>query len=221
MALGLCAALMLGGCDGLDTKQLIYTGKDAQKITQAVSDDRAVSEEEKAAFLAAVKADSHGLYEGKKVGDIIADWKEKEAARETLRKELENAVELTVTGKEKLEADEDEWRFIPETVLTVRVTNRSGKDIRAFKGILHIGEKDGEDIAAVHYADKEEIAAGETKELTLSMDAHPMDETDTRIYNMPLSDMKIRWETDAVIYKDKTMAGDVSHLLVPGYTAGS
>lgn len=53
------------------------------------------------------------------------------------------------------------------------------------------------------------------------MDAHPMDETDTRIYNMPLSDMKIRWETDAVIYKNKTRAGDVRHLLVPGYTAGS
>lgn len=218
MALGVFAMITISGCGGVNVNGLVYTKADSKKIVQAVTDDKNMPDADKALFTAAVKSDKKGKYEGKSVGDIIADRKKIEEARAKIQKEMKDAIELTVIGKTQLEQNEDEWRFTPETVLTIRTTNHSQKDIRAFKGVLHMEDLFGEGISDAQYTDSDEIAAGETRELEITMSANPSDPTDMKIYNTPLENMKMTWETDAIIYKDKTMVGDVKYLKVPGYT---
>lgn len=134
--------------------------------------------------------------------------------KDPVKQEIATAIGMVVNKKEQLPADEDEWRPVPETVFSVTVSNSSGKDIRAFKGILHIKDKKGRELISAEYKDTDPIAAGETRQHEISMTANPSDETDTLVYNTPLTQLKIDWEPDTIFYADGRRIGDVKYLIV-------
>lgn len=134
--------------------------------------------------------------------------------KDPVQQEIATAIGLVVNKKEQLPANEDEWRSIPETVFHVTVSNSSGKDIRAFKGILHIKDKKGNELISAEYKDTDPIAAGEVRQHEISMTANPSDETDTLVYNTPLTQLKIDWEPDTIFYADGRRIGDTKYLIV-------
>lgn len=138
-----------------------------------------------------------------------------EPKKDAVQQEIATAIGMVVNKKEQLEANEDEWRSIPETVFSVTVSNSSGKDIRAFKGILHIKDKKGRELISAECCDTDPIAAGEVRQHDISMSANPSDETDTLVYNTPLSQLKIDWEPDTIIYADGRKIGDIKYLTLP------
>lgn len=159
---------------------------------------------------------------GKTVGQIIeeerklqADVKAREQEQERLAKEakakedarveeLRKALLFSVFEKDVRYENPAAGRYRDEVVVRCAFENISPKDIRAFKGTVVFTDLFGAQIYQSGVTIQEAVKAGQKGNWTGVIELNQFDQEDRRLRDTPLSNMKVVWRPDSIIFTDGT-----------------
>jgi hypothetical protein len=121
------------------------------------------------------------------------------AEEDAQRKKLLDAVAVTVFDKGFQDADYQEY-------VTIRVMyeNKSGKDIRGFKGALQFNDLFGAEILPFTISEDESLKAGETKRQGWTLKYNQFIDRHVKLRNTALDNMKVEWKPQIILFSDGT-----------------
>jgi hypothetical protein len=128
--------------------------------------------------------------------------KEAKAKQDALAAELTKSLSLAVFEKTEHSSDYEQYILIK-----CAYENKSLKDIRAFKGVLHFTDLFGAAIYTTTIRIDDPIKAGEKAEWIGSVKYNQFIDEMRRFKGMDLKDMKIQWVPTAIIFSDGTQIG--------------
>jgi hypothetical protein len=154
---------------------------------------------------------------GKTIGEIIDEQKkwiadekvrqedEKQrvarakAAEEQQRKRLLDAITVTVFEKGFQHADYQDY-------VTIRVMyeNKSGKDVRGFKGSIQFNDLFGAEIMPFNISEDQPLVAGETKRQGWTLKYNQFIDKHVKLRNTELENMKVEWKPQIILFADGT-----------------
>ncbi len=124
--------------------------------------------------------------------------------------EMRNAASVQVIRKVYLPADGGsggQFRPWPEVTFTVQITNTGHKDIRAVRGTITFATLFGDPIDKTRWTFDAGVKAGQHASEQVTMTLYY--EGGDKLAN-PLSNLKVLWEPDGIIFSDGTTLGNVS-----------
>ncbi len=154
---------------------------------------------------------------GMTIGEIIEDqkkWVADEKVREAdekqriaqakaeedrQRQQLLDAITLTVFEKGFQNADYQDY-------VTIRAVyeNKSGKDIRAFKGTIQFNDLFGAEIMPVNIAEDTPLAAGQNRREGWTLKYNQFIDKHVKLRNTALENMKPEWKPTIILFADGT-----------------
>lgn len=225
LALSVCIGLSAAACGGSVKNQKV-TEENKDKIFEQIKDSKDLTVEEVGLLQAYVIRKGFGdalagktptLPVGMTIGEMIddqqkwvADEKKREedekarvakarAEEEAQRKKLLDALTVTVFDKGFQNADYQDY-------VTIRVVyeNKSGKDIRGFKGAIQFNDLFGAEIMPVNITEDEPLKAGETKRQGFTLKYNQFIDKHVKLRNTSLENMKVEWRPEAILFSDGT-----------------
>jgi len=119
------------------------------------------------------------------------------ADEERQRKELLEAVTVTVVEKGFQSADHQD-----SITFTLVYENKSGKDIRRFKGSILFRDLFEVEIAPFTISEDEPLAAGATKRQGWTMKFNASIDKHVKLRNSSLDSLKIEWRPQSILFAD-------------------
>jgi hypothetical protein len=119
------------------------------------------------------------------------------ADEERQRKELLEAVTVTVVEKGFQSADHQD-----SITFTLVYENKSGKDIRRFKGTLVFSDLFEVEITPFTISEDEPLAAGATKRQGWTMKFDGSFDRHVKLRNSSLDSLKIEWRPQTILFAD-------------------
>jgi hypothetical protein len=222
----LACVVVLGSACSADVKDERVTEENKTTLFGQIRNSRDLTVEEVGLLQAFVVRNGLGdvlagktreLPVGMTIGDMIEDQRtwvadqqkqggdEKErAARaraedERLRQELLRAVTVTVVEKGfKSEAFQDVITF------NVMYQNKSGKDIRGFKGSILFSDLFEVEITPFMISEDEPLASGATKRQAWTLKYNQFIDNHVKLRNTALDSLKIEWRPQVILFADGT-----------------
>lgn len=225
VAVLVCLAVFVGACRG-NVKSTRVTEQNKGTILNDIKDSRDLSVEEVGLLQAFIMRKGLGdalsgktpeLPVGMTIGEMIEDQRkwvadsvkreadEKErvararAEEERQRKVLLEALTLTVFDKGFQQADYQEY----VTVKTM-YENKSGKDIRGFKGSIVFNDLFGVEIMPLNISEDNPLRAGESKNTTWTLKYNQFIDKHVKLRNTALESLKIEWKPQIILFADGT-----------------
>jgi len=132
-----------------------------------------------------------------------AEQKEKaarvRAEEEAQRKALVDALTVTVFDKGFQHVDYQDY-----VTIRVEYENKSGKDIRGFKGSIQFNDLFGTEILPFKIAEDQPLAAGETKKQGWTLKYNQFIDKHVKLRHTELDNLKIEWKPDVILFTDGT-----------------
>ena len=163
---------------------------------------------------------------GKTVGDLIAAErarqdkekresdeqerlaKEAKAKEEALAAELRKAITFTVFGKDFQDADVMAGRYSGVIIVRCAYQNLSGKDVRAFTGILRFTDLFGKEVFSSGLTISDLVAAGEKATWTGTIEFNQFSDEHRRFRDAELSNLKVVWTPKQILFADGSKLGE-------------
>lgn len=133
---------------------------------------------------------------------------EAKAKQEAVTAELRKAVTLAVFEKGFLPSDPSAGRFDAYITFKCAYENTSPKDIRAFKGIVIFQDLFGSDIYRINLTISDPIKAGAKAHWSGVVKFNQFIDSEQRLRNAELKDMKVIWMPVSVIFTDGAQVGE-------------
>jgi hypothetical protein len=121
------------------------------------------------------------------------------AEEEQQRKALLDAVTLTVYEKGFQSADYQDY-----VVIRVMYENKSGKDIRGFKGVIQCNDLFGAEIMPVNISEDGPLKAGETRRQSWTLKYNQFIDRHVKLRNTEFANMKFEWKPALILFVDGT-----------------
>jgi len=154
---------------------------------------------------------------GKTIGEIIDDQRKFNAESDIRDKEEKERIAkaksiadekrkvllaaLTVTEFEKGFEHIDYQDY---NTMKFSYENRSGKDIRGFKGTIIYKDLFGDVITGLRLKEDRTIKAGQTVQVSKQVDYNQFMDKDKKLREASLDNMKVTWEPDVILFTDGT-----------------
>jgi hypothetical protein len=133
------------------------------------------------------------------------------AATPTPETEMRNAASVQVTKKVVLPPNTDynagAIRFIPEVDFTIQITNTGHKDIRAVRGVITFTTLFGEPVKQARWTYDAGLKAGRHASEQVALTFF---DSDNKLVTTALSNLKVRWDPEGIIFSDGSTLGDVT-----------
>jgi hypothetical protein len=217
--------IAVAGCSG-NVKNLRITEENKNTVFDQIKTTKDLTVEEVGLLQAYVLRKGLGdafagktptLPVGMTIGEIIDDqrkWVDNEKVRqaeekeriararaeeEKQRRQLLDAITLTVFEKGFQHVDYEDY-------VTIRAVyeNKSGKDIRAFKGTIQFNDLFGVEIMPVNIAEDTPLAAGETRREGWTLKFNQFIDQHVKLRNTALENMKPEWKPSIILFADGT-----------------
>jgi hypothetical protein len=217
--------IAVAGCSG-NVKNLRITEENKNTVFDQIKTTKDLTVEEVGLLQAYVLRKGLGdafagktptLPVGMTIGEIIDDqrkWVDNEKIRqaeekeriararaeeEKQRRQLLDAITLTVFEKGFQHVDYEDY-------VTIRAVyeNKSGKDIRAFKGTIQFNDLFGVEIMPVNIAEDTPLAAGETRREGWTLKFNQFIDQHVKLRNTALENMKPEWKPSIILFADGT-----------------
>jgi hypothetical protein len=217
-------ALCIVGCSNVKTKKVTADNKD--KLWEQIKDSHDLSVEEvqllqgyliRQGMKDAMAGKDASFPVGKTVGEMIDDQRrfvadqkaresDEQARREKARGEDDEKRKalldaLTVTLYEKGFATVAYQDYV---TLRLSYENRSGKDIRGFKGTVVFNDLFGDKIKEVTLKEDEVLRAGETRRVSRSISYNQFIAESQKLRDTQLENMHVAWVPDLIMFNDGT-----------------
>lgn len=229
MALLLIIVPALVACSvGSNVKSIKFTKENKDQVLEAVKKSKDLTGEEVGLFTAAMVryALSGDSLEGKTVGQVIAEQKkirddaearaqeERRLAEEARKKEEALAAEirkyliLTVYEKGFLARDIYAGRYEDYITFKVAAQNTGTRSIRGFRGTVIFKDLFGETIKEVNLSEDTGLGPGEKKNYEYTLKYNQFIDSDVKLQEKALSNMKVEWQPKTVLFTDGTKLGE-------------
>lgn len=126
---------------------------------------------------------------------ILATKTAKES--EDRRVRLNNILTVAMYDKGYVEADYQEF-----LTYDIAFENKSNKDIRAVKGVIHINDLFNDEIKSINLTYDNTISAGSTGKERFTTSYNQFLDEDTRLRSKTVEDLKIVWMPEKIIFTD-------------------
>jgi len=220
LLLALCLSLsFLVGCSG--TKGIKITDKNKDKVMEQIKDSKDLTVGEvqllQTYVLRAAMTGHDPFPIGKTIGEIIDDQRKFNAESDIRDKEEKERIAkaksiadekrkvllaaLTVTEFEKGFEHIDYQDY---NTMKFSYENRSGKDIRGFKGTIIYKDLFGDVITGLRLKEDRTIKAGQTVQVSKQVDYNQFMDKDKKLREASLDNMKVTWEPDVILFTDGT-----------------
>lgn len=125
-------------------------------------------------------------------------------AKSILQEEIieDTLVELNIFKKEFVESDFLNGQYEEYIALKMKFFNRSGKEIRGFKGIISFYDIFDEKIYAAELAYDEGLQIGEEKKWEAFLEYNIFDDEIKTFKNTDLKNLTYKWKVEKIVYKD-------------------
>lgn len=229
MCLILIAAGSLAGC-AANPHDLRVTEANKDTFMSDIKSEKGLTVEEVGllvgfqmrAALSAKLGDGSVTAVGKTVGELIeserklqAEAKAKEEEADRLAKEakakadaamaqMRNAINLTVFDKTFIPSDIHASRFNDYIIIKCAYENKSGKDIRAFRGGVQFTDLFGKEIFSTNLTIQDPIAANAKANWNGQIEYNQFRSEHQQLRNADLSNMKVVWLPAEVLFADGT-----------------
>jgi hypothetical protein len=221
----LCLLAAAAGCRG-GIKDTRITEQNKKTVFQDIKDSRDLTVEEVGLLQAFVIRKGLGdaltgktpeLPVGMTIGEMIEDQRqwvadsakreadEKErvararAEEERQRKALLDALTVTVYDKGYSESDYREY-----ITIKTMYENKSGKDIRGFKGIVQFNDLFGAEIMPLNISEDSPLKNGETKNQTWTLKYNQFIDKHMKLRGTELGSLKVEWKPQIILFADGT-----------------
>lgn len=121
------------------------------------------------------------------------------AAEDAQRKQLLDALVVTVFDKGFEHADYQDY-----ITFKMMYENKSGKDIRGFKGAIVFNDLFGSPIMPVNITEDEPLTAGASKRQSFTLKFNQFSDKHVKLRDTALENMKVEWRPDAILFTDGT-----------------
>lgn len=206
----LLSIVILTSCSGpLDKK---YNEDTLEEDAKEIKESGKLSEEDAkimAGWILRSKFKDENL-EGKSYGDILEEAKDYKKEQELLAEKvkLEDEEKRQRLGSALTVAlyDKGYEKYDYEDYLTYSLAfeNKTDKDIRAFKGSISINDLFDTEIKSINLTIDDPILAGEIFKSTYTTDYNQFRDEDIRLKNKDMSDLKVEWTPEKIIFTDGT-----------------
>ena len=218
----LACLVVLGSACGGNVKNERVTEENKTTLFDEIKDSRDLTVEEVGLLQAFVMRNGFGdvlagktrdLPVGMTIGDMIEDqrtWvadQQKKGAddararaeEERQRKELLQAVTVTVVEKGFKSGE-----FQDYVTINVMYQNKSGKDIRGFKGSILFSDLFDVEITPFSISEDEPLPAGATKRQEWTLKYNQFIDNHVKLRNTALDSLKIEWRPQVILFADGT-----------------
>lgn len=218
LGLGL-SFILFSGCSG--TKGQKITEKNKDRIMEQIKDSKDLTVGEvqllQGYMLRSGLTGGDPLPVGKTIGELIEDQRkfvadlnkkdaeEKErvakakAIADEKRKVLLAALSVTEFDKGFEHIDYEDYN-----TMKLSYENRSGKDIRGFKGVLIYNDLFGDQITALKLKEDHILKNGQTIQVSKQVDYNQFIDKDKKLRETSLDSMKIEWQPEVILFTDGT-----------------
>ena len=166
------------------------------------------------------------VFIGKTVGEVIEEERtfsaeaearqaeqdrlalEAKAEADALVAELRGALALTIFDKSFVPSNFRAERYEDYITIQAAYENTSGKDIRAFRGVVRFADLFGAEIYTASLTISDPIADGENATWTGQIDYNQFRNDHEALRNKDLDDMNIEWRPASIIFADGTTIGE-------------
>lgn len=163
---------------------------------------------------------------GKTVGELIDDQDKYEkdlkkqeqeqdrlatearAKEESLAKELQKSINLTVFQKSFIESDPEAGSYNDYIVLKCAYENIGNKDIRAFMGVLKFTDLFDKEIYSSGITISDPLKSGAKATWTGTIDYNQFNDEQKALRYAELKDMKVVWLPKSIIFTDGSKIGE-------------
>lgn len=222
----LMVAMMAFGC-AHDAKGFKITADNQEKFMDEIRDYTLTVGESQALYgyimrngMAAGLAGKKMNLAGKTIGDIIKEQQEWQAAEdkrkteeerlaaeakareEAAAKRLREALMCSVYKKDFQKADFMSGQYKDFLSLGIALKNKSGKDIRAFKGKFVVDDLLGDHLFDFELSATETLKAGLDGTASWSWEYNQFNNKLTTVKNTPVKDLKITWVPSQILFVD-------------------
>lgn len=214
--------ILATGCSSVKSQKVTAENKD--KIFEQIKNTKELTVEEtqllQAYIVRSSLAKGFGLeanlpMEGKTIGELIEtqrkwveETKTKEAAEKEAREKAKAAEEkqraallqsLVVTIYEKGFA-----KISYQDYITIKLSyeNKSGKDIRGFKGVVVFKDLFGDEIKSVNLKEDEIFKVGETKRVSRTINYNQFIDADQKLNGTTMDNLKVEWKPELIMFTD-------------------
>lgn len=231
--LTLSVVLAVAGC-GSNPHSLKITEANKDSFMEELKDSKGLTVEEVGLLTslqmrrAAAKAlgGTDVVMVGKTVGDVIndqrafvadAEAKQKEQDRlaaeakakaEAIAAQLRESINLTVFEKGFTPSRPMDGRFDDFITLNCVYENKSGKDIRAFRGQVRFTDLFGKEIFTTSMTISDPVAAGQKATWSGAIKFNQFVTEQQNLRNANLNDMKVVWLPQSVLFADGSALGE-------------
>jgi len=221
----ICLGLLAIGCSN-NVKNTRVTEQNKATVFQSIKDSKDLTVEEVGLLQAFIMRKGLGdalagktpeLPVGMTIGEMIEDQRkwvadatkreadEKErvararAEEEKQRRVLLDAITLTVFDKGYSEGEYQQY-----ITIKTMYENKSGKDIRGFKGRVQFNDLFGVEIMPFNISEDEPLKARETKRQSWTLKYNQFIDQHVKLRNTPLESLKIEWKPQIILFADGT-----------------
>lgn len=219
-----CMLLLASACTNVKSMKITEENKD--KIWEQIKDTKDLTGEEvqllqsymlRKGLRSAFSGKRFSFPVGRTIGEIIEEerrYVQQEKAREeddrVSRERARAAAEkhrevlygaLAVTLYEKGFYSGD---FQDYVTLRLMYENRSGKDMRAFRGTLQFNDLFGEEVQKAELKEDKILKAGETRRVDRSLPYNRFIEADRKLRSTALENLKVVWLPTTILFTDGT-----------------
>jgi hypothetical protein len=235
VALGAIFATCLVACAS-DPHSLRITEENKDSFMEQLKDSKGLTLEEMGLLTAsqmrraAAKAlgGTEPIFVGKTIGEVIADekkWRDEQKKKEeeekrlaaeakakedALAAQLREAVSLTVFDKGFVPSNPSAGRFDDYITVKTAYENKSGKDIRAFRGVVRFTDLFDKQIYATAITIDDPLPAGQKGTWNGVIDYNQFDDDDRALRNAEMQNMKIVWQPRSILFADGSALGESS-----------
>lgn len=207
LAAGLIITMLTAGCGSKDTSEIVWHSSESSKIVNQVMSDTSLTEDQRKFIQGIAKLRDQKIYEGKTIGSILKAYDELKAQLDKEKEQMNQTLQISVVDKVSLDQNASAGRMHPQVQFDITIANVSQNDIQTFKGIFIVSDKDGNELFRANYLDTTPVMAGVTREDTIYTDINDTNEKEVKVYDSPLSDLKVTWEPTAMKFMDGTVIG--------------
>lgn len=112
--------------------------------------------------------------------------------------EIDSMFDVKLTGKHVFEAN-----YSDHLGMNLLLTNHTEKDIKAVSGVCIFSDLFDKEIRRVHVTIEDKVPAGQSvKNDSYSLKLNKFDATDNRLRTIEMENLKMRFEAEAIIFKD-------------------
>jgi len=218
----------LGGCTA-DPREILIAVESEDDVLGAIGDQTGLTVEEvglltsyqmRRGLAEAFDGEAENVV-GRTIGSLIEEereYQENEQARraaeerlaaeakartEAQAAELRNSITLAVYEK-----DFNEGRFEDHIIIRTTYENMSGKDIRAFRGVVRFSDLFGEAISSSRITIQDPLSAGSEGNWSGQIDYNQFTDSHQKLRNTDLEDMRVEWLPSSIIFADGTQIGE-------------